>query len=221
MGLVYLPFLFVAMLSSMVAPAIAGIVTNTAAGQRVNIKTSALIGAGIGLVFYAARYFLGTGIGVVIFFLAFALPLNFDQAHAFLDFALMSTITSAVAGAVIAALSGNANFNLRKGLYLGGSFSIVACLVIALTRIGISVTFTDTTADGRGFNGTFGIVVAIVVAVLDLWCMWLWAFWPCGSSASATPHEARLRRCKLFGINGILDRQAREKSGPIGFALTR
>ena len=167
MGLVYLPFLFVAMLSSMVAPAIAGIVTTTAAGQRVNIKTSALIGAGIGLVFYAARYFLGTGIGVVIFFLAFALPLNFNQAHAFLDFALMSTITSAVAGAVIGALSGNANFNLRKGLYLGGSFSIVACLVIALTRISISVTFTDTTADGRGFNGTFGIVVAVVVAVLE------------------------------------------------------
>ena len=123
MGLVYLPFLFVAMLSSMVAPAIAAIVTAAAANRSLSPTRGGLIGAGVGIVFFIAETLLRVGLKLPGY-----LVVSFIQI-------LQTAVPAAVAGLIIAALAKRPAVNLRRGALIGGSYGVISSVVFVVVTM--------------------------------------------------------------------------------------
>ena len=184
MGLFFLPFLILAILSSMFCPAVAGIVTAVAGGQRVSVKRSVLIGAVVGLVFYTVR-FISTGLFVALFFLASSvLPGNSEQAPIYLSALIMPIIPTAVTGGVIAAMSGKPHLSIRAGILIGGSFGLANGVISAIGVFVIMsvvggrplVQFTSAAAATLASVGA-GVSEFLVCAILGFLAVWLVRRW--------------------------------------------
>ena len=126
MGLVYLPFSFVAMLSSMVAPAIAAIVTAAAANRSLSPTRGGLIGAGVGIVFFIAETLLRVGL---------KLPGYLVVSVVSVIQILQTAVPAAVAGLIIAALAKRPAVNLRLGALIGGSYGVISSVVFVVVTM--------------------------------------------------------------------------------------